>query len=118
MATPWTDEEKQSVIERYEEANPTPETSMEIVKEIAEDINKSPNGVRMILSAAKVYVSKGPSVSNAKASGPGRVSKQDSQDALTAAIEAAGQEASEEIISKLTGKAAVYLTTLINAINE
>jgi hypothetical protein len=118
MASAWTDEEKQAVIEQYQDANPTPENSMEIVAEIAEDMDKSPNGVRMILSAAKVYISKGPSPSKAKAGGAGRVSKQDSQDALTAAIEAAGQEASEEIISKLTGKAAVYLTTLINAINE
>jgi transposase-like protein len=45
----WTDEKKAEVIEAYESANPTPESSMEIVKEIAEEYDESPNGVRMIL---------------------------------------------------------------------
>jgi len=113
----WTDELREEAIAAYEAAEPTSENSMEKVKEIAEDIDMSPNGVRAILSKAGVYVAKGKSPSNAK-SGTARVSKADSQEALTAAIEAAGQEASEEIITKLTGKAAVYFTGLIDAIND
>ena len=31
----WDDEKKEAVVEAYKEANPTPETSIEIVKEIA-----------------------------------------------------------------------------------
>jgi hypothetical protein len=40
--------------------NPTPENSMEIVKAIAEEMGQSPNGVRMILTKAGVYVKKAP----------------------------------------------------------
>ena len=53
---PWTDESKAEAIESYTDANPTPETSMEIVKQIADDLGESPNGVRMILTKAGVYL--------------------------------------------------------------
>ena len=52
----WDDDKKAAVIAAYEEQNPTPENSMEIVKEIADEYEESPNGVRMILSKAGVYV--------------------------------------------------------------
>ncbi len=113
---PWTDESKAEAVELYEAANPTPETSMEIVKEIADDLGESPNGVRMILTKAGVYVKKAPA---AKAGGTGakttRVSKQDAQDALVAAITDAGQEVDEDVVSKLTGKAAQYFTKVLTA---
>ena len=35
---PWTDESKAEAIEAYTDADPTPETSMEIVKQIADDL--------------------------------------------------------------------------------
>ena len=54
---------------------PTPETSMEVVKEIAEELDESPNGVRMILTKAGVYVKKTP----AKAATGGRASTRVSQ---------------------------------------
>lgn len=119
----WTDEKKAEVIEAYEKANPTPENSMEIVKEIAEEFDESPNGVRMVLSKAGVYVKKAPasggSSSTTKSStGGGRVSKAAAIEALTAALQDAGQEVDEEIVSKLTGKAAQYFTTVITAVNE
>ena len=113
----WTQELKDQVIAEYLEAEPTPETSMEIVKDLAETHDQSPNGVRMILTKAEVYVKKGPSPSKASTGGT-RVSKQDSQDALTAAIEAAGANPDDTIISKLTGKAAVYFKDIINQIND
>ena len=50
----WTDEKKEQAVSLYEEQGPTPETSMEIVKEIAEELEESPNGVRMILTRAGV----------------------------------------------------------------
>ena len=112
----WTDELRAEAVEAYEAAEPTAENSMIIVKEIAEDMDQSPNGVRAILSKAGVYIAKGKSPSKSASGGTPRVSKADSQEALTEAIEAAGQEASDEIISKLTGKAAVYFTEVINAI--
>ena len=50
----WTDEKKDEAVSLYEEQQPTPETSMEIVKEIADQLDESPNGVRMILTRAGV----------------------------------------------------------------
>ena len=116
----WTDESKAEAVEMYTEAEPTPETSMEIVKDIAEHLGESPNGVRMILTKAGVYVKKSPATSSTKSStgGTGRVSKADAAATLTAAISDAGQEIDEDIISKLTGKASVYFTGIINAIND
>jgi len=118
MSVKWTDELKAKVIEEYQAAEPTPENSMEIVQEIAERIDATPNGVRLILSKAEVYISKTPKAAAAKKEGGAaktggtRVSKEASQEALKDAIEAAGKEADMEIISKLTGKAAVYFTGL------
>ena len=56
----WDDDKKAQAVEMYGEQDPTPETSMEIVKEIADELNESPNGVRMILTKAGVYVKKAP----------------------------------------------------------
>lgn len=116
----WTDEKKAEVIAAYEAADPTPESSMEIVKEIAEEFEESPNGVRMILTKAGVYVKKTPASGGEKKATTGgtRVSKAAAVEALAAAISDAGQEADEEILSKLTGKAAQYFTTVITAINK
>jgi transposase-like protein len=120
--TQWTDELKAKVIEMYEGAGPTPETSTEIIKDIAEEIEMSPNGVRMVLVQAGVYVKKDPGSSSsggtkAKTTGEGskRVSKESSIAELRAAIEAKGAPIDEDILSKLTGKAAVYLLSVIKA---
>jgi predicted transcriptional regulator len=115
----WTDDTKAKAIELYEAAKPTPENSMEVVKEIAEELGETANGVRMILSKAGVYVKKEAAASakktstSAKEGGSTRVSKEDAHAKLTAAIEAAGGTVDSEIVSKLTGKAAVYLATVI-----
>ena len=117
----WTDELKAKVIEMYEQAGPTPESSTEIIKDIAEEIEMSPNGVRMVLVQAGVYVKKDSSAGSAKttktASGEGtkRVSKEDSIAALKAAIEAKGRPIDEDILGKLTGKAAVYFASVLKA---
>ena len=111
----WDDDKKAQAVEMYEAQEPTPETSMEIVKEIADELNESPNGVRMILTKAGVYVKKTPATGNGggTSSGGTRVSKQAAQDALTAAIDDKGLAVDEDIISKLTGKAAQYFTGLL-----
>ena len=118
----WDDEKKAQAVAMYEAAEPTAETSISIVKEIAEDLNESPNGVRMILTKQGVYIKKDPAASSAKSSGGStggtRVSKAAAQEALTAAITDAGQPVDEEIISKLTGKAAQYFTTVLNATTQ
>jgi transposase-like protein len=120
--TQWTDELKAKVIEMYEGAGPTPESSTEIIKDIAEEIEMSPNGVRMVLVQAGVYVKKDPgsSSSGTKTKAPSgdgakRVSKESSIAELRAAIEAKGAPVDEDILSKLTGKAAVYLLSVIKA---
>ena len=116
----WDDDKKAQAVAMYEEAEPTPETSMEIVKDIAEELDESPNGVRMILTKAGVYVKKTPAAksSGGTTGGGTRVSKAAAQEALTAALSDAGQSVDEEIISKLTGKAAQYFTSIITTINE
>jgi transposase-like protein len=117
----WTDELKAKVIEMYEQAGPTPESSTEIIKDIAEEIEMSPNGVRMVLVQAGVYVKKDSSAGSAKttktASGEGskRVSKEDSIASLRAAIEAKGGPIDDDILGKLTGKAAVYFASVLKA---
>ena len=116
----WTDESKQEAVEMYLEQEPTPETSMEIVKDIADHLGESPNGVRMILTKAGVYVKKSPATGAAKSSGGGsaRVSKADAAEALKGALSDAGQNIDDDIIDKLTGKASVYFTGVINNINN
>jgi len=111
----WTDEKKTEAIAMYEDGEPTPETSMEIVKQIADEIDESPNGVRMILTKAGVYIKKTPAAKASGSTGGGstRVSKAAAAEALIAAITDAGKPVDEEIISKLTGKAAMYITSLL-----
>lgn len=114
----WDDDKRAKAVELYEEREPTPDNSSEIVAEIAEELEESPNGVRMILTKAGVYVKKTPAAGGGggatKSSGGTRVSKADQQAALTSAIEAVGLEADEGIITKLSGKAAQYLADVVN----
>ena len=116
----WTDEKKAEVIAAYEAQNPTPENSMEIVAEIAEEFEESPNGVRMVLTKAGVYVKKAPATKAASSGSTGgsRVSKVAAIEALHMAINDAGQDVDEEIVSKLTGKAAMYFAGVITAVNS
>ena len=112
---PWTDESKAEAVEAYTDAAPTPETSMEIVKQIADDLGESPNGVRMILTKAGVYVKKTPA---SKSNGSGaststRISKAAAIEDLTAAITDNGGTVDEDIVGKLTGKAAMYFAGLL-----
>ena len=112
----WDDAKKAEAVDLYNAQEPTPETSMEIVKDVADSLGESPNGVRMILTRAGVYVKKLTTRSSSSNS-TGRVSKTDAQNTLRDAIQDAGQEVDMSIIDKLTGKAAVYITGIINAIN-
>lgn len=112
----WDDTKKAKAISLYQERNPTAENSAEIVAEIAEELEESVNGVRMILIKAEVYVKKDPSAKSTSSKSAGsastRVGKEDAQKQLIAAIEASGKTVDEDIISKLTGKAALYFVGL------
>ena len=83
---------KQEAVDMYTAEEPTPENSMEIVADIAEQLEESPNGVRMILTKAGVYVRKTPAAKSSGGSGGGRVSVADAQSSLTDALNDAGQE--------------------------
>lgn len=118
----WTEEQRDQAIKAYKDANPTAANSTEIVKQIAEDMEQTSNGVRMILDKAGVYIKKEATTSAAakttadgKAKAP-RVSKEGQIQELKDAIVAAGGEADDEVLSKLTGKAAAYFTTVIAAV--
>ena len=115
----WTDEAKELAVELYTKEEPTPENSMEIVKDIAAELSESPNGVRMILTRAGVYVKKSPATKSTSGGGGGggRVSVADAQQSVSNAISDAGMEADDAIISKLTGKAANYFAEIINKLN-
>lgn len=115
----WTDEQKKDAIAQYESGKPTPENSTELIKEIADSMEQSANGVRMVLVQAGVYVKKEAAATGTgkaeKAEGTKRVSKESQITELTAAIEAKGAAVDTEILSKLTGKAAAYFTSVLAA---
>ena len=118
----WTDEKRQLVIEQYNEImqneynndEDRAAASVEVVKELAEIHGETPNGVRLILSKAGAYIkqTKAKKATESKSGGT-RISKADAIQILTAMIESVGAEVDEEILSKLTGKAAAYLTTVL-----
>ena len=114
----WDDQKRAEAIKMYQDADPTPENSMEIVKDIADELEESPNGVRMILTKAGVYVKKeaaagATSRSSTKSEGSSRISKAVALDQLNAAIRDLGLEPDAEIIEKLTGKAAIYFAEVL-----
>lgn len=116
----WTEEQKTEAIERYQASDPTPANSTEIVKEIAEDMEQSANGVRMVLIQAGVYLKKDATADKEKTGtkavageGAKRVSKESQVKALREAIEAKGATVDEDILSKLTGKAAAYFAEVL-----
>jgi len=117
----WTDEKKNQACDLYEAANPNPDNTIEIINNIAEELEESPNGVRMILNKAGIYIKKTPAATPSKgatgdkpASKP-RIGKEDAINKLAAKIEdVMGVEADREIIGKLTGKAANYFNELLS----
>lgn len=111
----WDEDKKAKTIQMYQERNPTAENSMDIVAELAEELGESVNGVRMILSKANVYVKKDASTTKSKTtkSESTRVSKEAAQGQLSEAIENLGKDVDMDIISKLTGKAALYFVGIL-----
>lgn len=107
----WTDELKSTIIKEYTAADPTPENSTEIIASLAEEYEKSPNGIRMILSKAGVYVKKAPPAAGSKASsgaaGGGRGgSKAANHARLKEVLGSLSVSVPDDVIEKLTGKAA------------
>lgn len=117
----WTDTDKQNAIDTYTAGNPTPENSTELIKQIAEDMEQSANGVRMVLVQAGVYVKKDATAAATKTKTGSattgdkapRVSKESQIADLRALIEAKGAEVDDDVLSKLTGKAAAYFAKVL-----
>jgi hypothetical protein len=124
----WTEEKKAEVIaeytkimtEQYKTDEERGKYSVEVVGQLAEKHNEPVNGVRMILSKANVYFKKTASAttSTAKTTAAGepakRISKEAAMTDLKNAISAIDADLiDEEILSKLTGKAAAYFTTIL-----
>ena len=120
----WTEDKKALVASEYsdimannyatdeERANAT----VEIVAELAEKHGEAPNGVRTILNRANVYIKKvaaPKAAATTAAGGTKRVNKAEAIKALTDVIELSGGTADDEILSKLTGKAALYFTGIL-----
>lgn len=125
----WTPELKERVVKEYLAAGPTAENGTEIVQQISAGIEGSTvNGVRIILAKAvdaegnKVYISKatGSASKASTESKPAskRVNKADAIANLVSIIEDAELTVDEDIIGKLTGKAAVYFTELLTEIKK
>jgi hypothetical protein len=122
MASVWTEELREQAKQAYLDGNPTAENSAELVKEIADNMEQSANGVRMVLIQLGVYVKKDASAGAAKpgatkkeGEGAKRVSKESQIDELKKAITDRGGELDEDILGKLTGKAAAYFTKVLAA---
>lgn len=112
-----SDVDKAKIVEEYLALEPTPENSPELVADLAEQWELSANSIRLLLDKAGVYVKR---VAAAKATttkegttGTKRVSKEAAIKDLRNAIEAKGKEIDDTILEKLTGKAAVYLLSVI-----
>lgn len=117
----WDDDKKAKVVKMYEDAKPTAETSIQIVKDIADEIGETANGVRMILSKAEVYIKSAVTSATSTAKKEGdkgatKVSKEDKIAALSTAISALGMIPDATILDKLTGKAADYFVTVVAAL--
>jgi hypothetical protein len=121
----WTDEKRELVKQTYvdimENQYTTPEeraaASAEVVAEIAEKQGETVNGTRMILTKAGVYIKKA-AVTKAKVAsaegGAKRVNKAEAHQTLTNLIATINPEkVDEEIIAKLTGKAANYFAEIL-----
>jgi len=111
----WNDENRAELVKQYLAKEPTPETSMEIVAELAPVFDTTVNGARNILNRAEVYVKKAPAA-KAATSGEKKESKPESLARLTAVLEAQSIVADDTIISKLTGKAAAYFADAFETI--
>lgn len=120
----WTQEKTDEVVAKYEEIMAEYETiedkanaTTEVVKELAEEFDENPNGVRIKLTQAGVYIKKAPTTKSATG-GSAKLSKADAIQTLKNLIEAANQEVDEAILDKLTGKAATYFAGVLQPLIE
>lgn len=121
MSSKLTQELKEAIIADYLASDPTPENSPEIVAEIAENHDVSPNGVRIVLTQAEVYqkkvvAKKADAKEGSVSTGAKRVSKEAAIAELKAILAEKDATIDADILDKLTGKAAVYFSSIIKAL--
>ena len=123
----WTTEKKQECIEAYKKIMAELATdelraqhTTEVVADLAEEFGETVNGVRTILARAEVYYKKAPATkaatAKAAATGEGtkRINKADAIAELTNTIAAIDPDlVDQEVLSKLTGKAAAYFISIL-----
>jgi predicted negative regulator of RcsB-dependent stress response len=123
----WTDEKRAEIIAHYVETMETnfstdeerAKNSIPVVKDLASQYGETTNAVRGVLSAAKVYIKAAPA---SKATGKGtastgtRVNKAEAIQTLRNLILANADNdesaVDDDILNKLTGKAAQYFSGL------
>lgn len=122
----WTEDKRKEVIAEYvdimenqfKDAAERASASIEVVKQLATKHGESANGVRMILQTAKVYIKKeAATAASAIKSGEAstkRINKADAIQELRNAISAVDPAlVDEEILDKMTGKAAAYFAAIL-----
>lgn len=125
----WTDQKKAQVIQKYTDImaneHDTDESraaaTVEVVKELAVEFEETTNGVRAILNKDGCYIKKGtakPTTVEGTEKAP-RVNKAEAHQALKDQIEMIDPSLiSDEIISKLTGKAALYFSSIFQQVTK
>lgn len=122
----WTDEKREAVIAEYVETMETQfdtaaeraASTTEVVAQIAEKHGETVNGTRMVLSRAGVYIKKEdtPRASASTGGGTTRINKADALQSLKTTIGSIDPALVEdEIIDRLTGKAAAYFVGVLTA---
>lgn len=120
MATSrWEDEDfKAQVRAAYLETEPTPETNSEILQQMGLDFEVSPNSLRVFLAKENLLAKKvvEPTAEGAKSATTGtkRVSKEKVIGQLKDLIASKDKPVDNDILDKLTGKAAQYLIEVIS----
>jgi hypothetical protein len=93
--------------------------SVEVAKDLADTHGETPNGVRQMLSAAKVYIKATPAKAKATATTAGastRVNKAEAVQTLRDLITQVTdnpESLDEDILGKMTGKAAQYFSGIL-----
>jgi len=119
----WTTEKKETIIASYVETmekeydndEDRAKATTEVAAELAEIHGEATNGVISVLSRAGVYYKKS-AVVKAKPATAGRINKAEAHKTLTDLVTTvAPDNVDVEIISKLTGKAALYFAGVLSA---
>ncbi len=113
----YTEEFKEEIKKKYLESDPTANNTVELCKSLADEHGVSANVIRQLLVGAEVYISQG-QVTSSKKTTSTKLDKSKMQDSIQSVIEALGEKVDQDIISKLTGKAANYLSSVMSKLDK